>query len=204
MTIPEREAAGSAWTFLREFARRPKDLGSVVPSSVHLARMMVRSADLENRHSVLELGAGTGAITSVIREAVPDAELLCLEPNPGLADVLRRRFPELSVAEDYAGPELPALLTRHGMSLVDRVVSALPWTIWGEETQSAIFEGIVAAMRPEGRFVTYSYLTGQVLPNHKVMRDQLHRRFRRVRRTKPLWANFPPATVYVCDGPVRA
>lgn len=200
--VSEKDSARSAWTFLREFTKRPKDMGSVIPSSVHLARQMVLSADLRDEHTVVELGAGTGAITSEIRTAVPEAELLCLEPNSGLADVLRRRFPELRVAEHYAGPGLPEVIAGHGLGLADRVVSALPWTMWGEDVQHAIFEGIVEAMCPQGRFVTYSYITGQMFPNHVVMRNQLHRRFRRVRQTKPLWSNFPPATVYVCEEPL--
>src|SRR5689334_217078 len=100
----------STWSFLREFARDPVQLGAVAPSGVDLARRMVDAAGLEPGHVVVELGAGTGPMTAEILARRPDGPFVSLEPNPALAEILRQRFPGVRVEQRYA-QDLRAILT---------------------------------------------------------------------------------------------
>jgi phospholipid N-methyltransferase len=190
----------SLWTFVREFARDPVQLGAVAPSGPDLARLMVEAADLRPEHVVVELGAGTGPMTAEILRQRAEGPLVVLEPNPSLAALLRERFPGLALEERYA-QDLPAILRERGHARADRVVSSLPWAIWTEELQAEVFGAILRVLAPDGRMVTFAYVHALALPAAKRLRRALEARFGEVRTTRTAWRNLPPALVYVCSQP---
>lgn len=187
-------------TFIREFAKEPKHIGAVAPSSDFLAEHMVRAAQIEPGQPVVELGAGTGPITQKIREVAPHSPLLALEPNPEFAAALREKCPRVQVVEANAH-DLPAIVQAWGHPKVPRIVSSLPWAMWPQEVQDPIFDAIVDCMAPGGRMVTFTYLHSQVVPMGIRLKKTLHRRFSDVLRTTVQWRNLPPAFVWVCSKP---
>lgn len=191
----------STLTFLKQFLRTPSQVGSVVPSSPALARFVVDCAELEPDHAVVELGAGTGPVTEVLRTRVADDQILAFEPQDALAAVLCQRFPGVTLRQDFAGADLADHTASWGHPQVHRVVSGLPWTMWPKHVQDPVFEGIVDALAPDGRFLTYTYVHSQMMPAARMMRTQLDRYFGEVRRSRVLWANVPPAVVMICDRP---
>jgi phosphatidylethanolamine/phosphatidyl-N-methylethanolamine N-methyltransferase len=191
----------SVFTFLREFAKDPVQLGAVAPSGPELARLMVESAELGAGQVVVELGAGTGPMTAEIVRQRPDGPLVVLEPNASLAALLRQRFPGLRIEERQA-QDLRAILTEMGQERADRVISSLPWAIWTEELQAAVFSAILDVLAPDGRMVTFAYVHALALPAAKRLREALEARFGEVRTTRTAWRNLPPALVYVCSEPV--
>ncbi len=79
--------------FLRRFLSNPRRMGSMAPSSRFLARAVseiVRKLDFDN---LIELGPGTGAITSSLVDLCP----VLVEIDPHLAARLRLKFPSLKV-----------------------------------------------------------------------------------------------------------
>jgi phosphatidylethanolamine/phosphatidyl-N-methylethanolamine N-methyltransferase len=192
----------SAVTFLREFVRDPVQLGAVAPSGADLARLMVEAAELRAGDVVVELGAGTGPMTAEILRVRPDGPFVALEPSPPLAEGLRVRFPGARIEQRYA-QELRAILTEMGQDHADRVVSSLPWAIWSEELQAAVFSAILDVLTDEGRMVTFAYVHALMLPAARRLRRALESRFHEVRTTRVAWLNVPPALVYVCDRPRR-
>lgn len=197
----------SVWTFFREFARDPVQLGAVAPSGPALARRMVDAAGVAPGHAVVELGAGTGPMTAELVARHPElregARFVALEPNPALAALLRERFPGVRVEERFA-QDLRAILDGMGIARVDRVVSSLPWAIWPEALQNEVFSAILDVLAPDGRMVTFGYLHALPLPAAKRLRRALEARFEAVTTTPAAWANLPPALVYVCDRPRAA
>lgn len=186
--------------FLKDVARRPRQMGAIAPSGPELARLMVEAADVRPDHVVAELGAGTGSITRAIRERAPHAPLVALEPGAEMAELLRRAFPNVHVTERLAH-DLPEVLEAWGHPVVDRVLSGLPWTIWPASEQDAILTAVRRAMRADGRLVTFTYVHSQVLPGASSLKDLLERHFTKVVRTRVAWKNLPPAFAYVADGP---
>ncbi|MCB9670227.1 MAG: methyltransferase [Alphaproteobacteria bacterium] len=184
--------------FLKEFLADPVTIGAVAPSGVQLAAQMVTSADIQPGHVVAELGAGTGPMTAELLARHPDNPLVVLEPKPELAATLRDRFPAAHVVEGFA-QELPRITAEWGHTPVDRVVSSLPWAIWKQELQEEILQGILAAMAPDGRMVTFTYWHAQPLPAAKRFKRFLEDHFRTVERSPVAWKNLPPAFVFVCD-----
>jgi phosphatidylethanolamine/phosphatidyl-N-methylethanolamine N-methyltransferase len=187
--------------FFREFTRNPKGIGSVMPSGSQLARRMVTAAEIAPGQAVVELGAGTGPVTRVLRDRHPDVDLLLIEPSAELAGVLRQDFPGVPVDERFA-KDLPAICLEWGHERIDRVVSGLPWTMWSEDVITAGLDAVVQVLAPGGRMVTFSYVHSQLLlPGARRFRRLLGERFATVTRTEVQWLNVPPALVFVCDVP---
>jgi 23S rRNA (adenine-N6)-dimethyltransferase len=66
--------------------------------SSKLAAELVRAAGIRRDDVVLDLGAGSGALTAALVRR--GASVVAVEIDPGLAAGLRRRFPEVRVVED--------------------------------------------------------------------------------------------------------
>ncbi len=146
-----------AWlTFLQEFVRHPRQIASVVPSSRFLERRIVEAAGLNSAKTVVELGPGTGGTTRAILRAIgQDARLLTIELNPHLHSLVsrigdRRLIPHLGDAR-----ELKEIISGHGLSAPDAVVSGIPFSTITPQTGNEILEAIYSALAPGGRFVAY-------------------------------------------------
>ena len=109
--------------FLGTLVREPLSVGAVAPSSRRLANHMV--ADIRPGSRVIELGAGTGALTRAILDSgVAPADFLVIEQNEAFSEMLRERFPQVAVTTGSA-----LNLDRHAAVLPgppDFVVSGLP------------------------------------------------------------------------------
>src|SRR6478609_5763796 len=63
--------------FLRSWIEKPLHVGAVMPSGRLLARTMAQYVDAEGTGLVIELGPGTGAITSaLLRDRYPQAKVV--------------------------------------------------------------------------------------------------------------------------------
>lgn len=183
--------------FLAAFLRRPSHTASITPSSRHLAEAMVARMGLKDARTVVELGPGTGVFTRLIdRELRPDARLICMEINPGLARTITERFPRAFVVNDsaenlarHAGPPGPG---------VDCVISGLPWVILSGEDQKRLLEPAVRALRPGGTFATFAYSHAAWLPAGRRFKAMLESHFSSVEISAHVWRNLPPAFVYRC------
>ena len=83
---------------LSTFIRQPFRTGTVVPSSLGLAELMVEDMGLGSADTVVELGPGTGVFTRVIAERVrPDALVLAFEIDETLARELQQQMPRVRV-----------------------------------------------------------------------------------------------------------
>lgn len=192
----------SLWTFFREFARDPVQLGAIAPSGEALAKRMIAAADLRPGQVIVELGAGTGPMTAEILRVRPEGPFVALEPNPALAELLAARFPTIRVEMRYA-QQLRAILTEMGHDRADRIVSSLPWAIWSDALQNEVFSAILDVLAEDGVMVTFAYVHASMLPAARRLKAALENRFTRVERTPIAWKNLPPAFVFVCHGPKK-
>src|ERR1700743_2489792 len=89
--------------FLRSWIEKPLHMGAVMPSGRLLARNMAHYVDVDSSGPVVELGPGTGAITSaLIERGVDQKRLVLLEYNPGFCALLRDRYPQAKVVQGDA------------------------------------------------------------------------------------------------------
>src|SRR6201986_3432320 len=66
-----------------------------MPSGRLLARTMAQYVDIDSDDPVIELGPGTGAITTaLLHRGVDQKRLVLVEYNPGFCALLRDRYPQ--------------------------------------------------------------------------------------------------------------
>lgn len=185
--------------YLKDFLLHPTETGSVAPSSRFLARQYCDSADIEKRSFVVEIGPAAGAITeTLIRRLSLDAEYFAIEVNPSFVKQFRARFPGVEIHHDSL-EQLPTYLSQHGVTSCDCIVSGIPWTNLAGETQNKYTDVIVDSLSESGVFVTMVYIQSPFMPAGRRYRECLEARFSRVRLSKLVYLNFPPAYLYVCE-----
>lgn len=184
--------------FLQQFVRKPRSVGAVLPSSPALASVMLRPVDFAAARCVVEFGPGTGAFTRHIAERLqPGCRYIGIELNGTFCRSLSAAFPDLTFVHGSAA-ELLRILAAQDVPLVDAIVSGLPWASLPVSLQERVFHAVEHALAPRGVFVTFAYLHGLMLPGAHALRRRLHRGFAEVSRSRPVWANVPPALAYVC------
>ena len=193
--------------FLAAAMRSPRDVGTLLPSGPELARQLaavVPGAGPAGRPAVVvELGAGTGAVTAaIVRQADKGTIVIAVEKDPELAERLRAR--QLGVRVITADAiTLPAILADHGVDYADVIVSVLPWTLFGPRQQREFLAIFAAALRTDGVFTAAAYSLSYWMPAARRFRRELGRVFGEVLPTRTLWRHLPPAMTYVCRCPGR-
>ena len=151
----------------------------IIPSSRFLARALVNCVPKEAR--VLEIGAGTGAITmELIRRGWTSDRLSICEYDQDFAAILRERFPGYPVA----CADACAANTFLKEQSIDCVVSGLPLRNFSSDFKQQLIESLRSIITPGGSMVQYTYGAKSPLPH-----------LRGTRRSCVL-ANIPPAFVW--------
>ncbi len=176
----------------------PKSVAAFTPSSTILARHLVASVEWEGTSTVLEYGAGTGAVTEQIVRRLPEhTQFYAIEISPKFASYLRERFPDVGVMEGSV-EKVKMLCAAAGVQQVDAIVSGLPWAVFSDVDQNTYLDATMEVLRPGGQFIAFGYLQGLLLPSGRRFRKKLNRYFSEVHVSKPVWGNLPPAFFYRC------
>ncbi|MCM8857264.1 MAG: hypothetical protein LC541_14995 [Candidatus Thiodiazotropha sp.] len=177
--------------FLSAWLRNPKQVGAVLPSSDGLTNTMAAQVN-RGPGLTIELGAGTGAVTSALlsRGIKPD-HLVLVEKDRILAKELDHHFPALRVLEGDAA-RLQQLLRRSGLGLADTVVSSLPLLSMRTLTRIRVLSQVFAILQSDGKFVQFTYSPRPPIPER--LAHSLGIEGKRIERV--LW-NLPPANVWV-------
>jgi phosphatidylethanolamine/phosphatidyl-N-methylethanolamine N-methyltransferase len=190
------EVDGSFWLFLRRWARNPLQIGSVVPSSPALGRRIARLVSCGADESVVEMGAGTGAVSrALLRSGLPPERLVVVELVPEMAEHLQRTLPGVRVLCGNAF-DLPRLVPARLHGRIGTVICGIPLVLLPLERQQA-FVAAVEAVAPGRGFLLYTYCATSPLPWRRLG----------LAATREGWTplNVPPASVwrYVPMGPAR-
>ncbi len=189
---------GTGKLFFQQFARSPRTIGAVLPSSPALAHTMLAPIDFRSARAIVEFGPGTGAFTHAIAARLrPGCRYLGVELNPAFTRNLSARFPGLEFVNRSAA-DLTHILADHGIARVDAIVCGLPWATLPVSLQDIVFAAMDGALVPGGLFVTFGYFQSLVLPGAQALRRRLRHEFAAVRRSPVVWANVPPAFAYIC------
>jgi len=184
--------------FLREIFRDPRETGAIAPSSRQLAELVTLAAGVSSAKFVLELGAGTGAITkTLLATKGPSTRLIVWEKNDIFAKELRSRFASLEVIAACA-TQLKNLLRENGLPDPDSIVCGLPWSMFDRAMRASILDDIREVLTPDGVFATYTYFGPHLLPAGRQFHKLLHERFREVSHSRVVMQNVPPAFVLSC------
>jgi phosphatidylethanolamine/phosphatidyl-N-methylethanolamine N-methyltransferase len=173
--------------FLKALISRPKTVGAVAPSSPALARAMARQID-PKAGPVLEIGPGTGVISDAILErGVAPAQLTLVEYDGELARHLAARFPQAQVIQGDAF-DLDQTLRGHDTLPFGAIISSLPLLNHPMARRLAYMEAVTRRLAPAAPLIQFSYGAHPPVvppPGFAVV------------RTAQIWANIPPAKVWV-------
>lgn len=165
---------------------------SLFPSSPFVGRAMSWAIADRPADHVVELGAGTGAVTrQLLKNGIENHQLTLLEIDPKLGGHLRRSFPDLDVVIAPA-QELSKLWRDRNGSKVGAIVSTLPMRLFNKRTIFSIMRNCFSVLEPGGVFVQFTYRQSSPVPERicNVLNLECERYSR-------VWINLPPAGIWV-------
>lgn len=171
--------------FVYELIRRPGTVGAVCSSSATLTRAMAKSVPADGEGLVVELGAGTGTVTSALLEqGISPARLVLIEQSPAFVRHLRRRYPSLLVVQGDAA-KLNDYLPKG--AAVDAIVSSLPLRSLPPADVNSITAQWRRLLPHAGILVQFTYDLRGLTPSAYLGFEELEREL--------IWRNIPPARV---------
>ena len=182
----------SYWRFLLAGLANHVQTGAVVPSQRFLISRMIRPVPIDYDGQILELGAGTGALTVRLAARCPKARILACEINPILARDIEDRLrtsgltDRVRVVSDSA-EHLLSMWRRQNIKRPDFVISGIPLGNLDREAVLALVESIQQTLVPGGMYIQFQHST--------VDRKKIKGCFSKL-RTVPVFLNFPPAVIY--------
>lgn len=180
------------WNFLWAGLLKHGQTGGLVPSQRFLIAKMIAPVPKGYCGQIVELGAGSGALTLRLAARCPGARILACEINPALArgsrDSLTRaghngRVEVVSAAAEHLLSEMG----RREMPKPDFVISGIPLGNLGREKAGGLLDAIRRTLGEGGMYIQFQ---------HSLLdRKKIRARFPNT-RTVPVVLNFPPAVVY--------
>lgn len=187
--------------FLIHALRDQTRIGAIAPTSASVGRRMARLIPPGPGRIVVELGAGTGAISAAIGPRLGlGSRHIAVEREPELLEALWHKAPWAEqVLGDAQG--LNSRLNNIGVSEADVVLSSLPWANFDAPMQRRILKQITDLLAPNGLFAAIAYRPTRMTHGSRSFRSLLHANFDEVSISATLWINLPPARLYVCQKP---
>ena len=186
-TGPAARKVANPLLFLRSWIAHPLRMGSVIPSSEALCRLVVREAWPEPGRAVLELGCGTGVLArAFVAAGLPQERLILVEIDSAMAAHLRTQFPQATVIDGDAR-QLPQTLPARWHGRIGSVVCGIPLVLLPDAEQRGFIDAM-HAVAPGRGFLHYSYCATSPLPYRR------HNLTAKREAWTPL--NFPPASVW--------
>jgi phosphatidylethanolamine/phosphatidyl-N-methylethanolamine N-methyltransferase len=174
--------------FIRSWMEKPLATGAVMPSGKPLARAMAKCVDPEIEGPVIELGPGTGAVTSaLVEQGVDPSRLVMVEFNPVFCRLLRTRYPEAIVVQGdaYGLKRLLGSLLKPAAA----VVSGLPLFTKPLKFRLRLLADAFTLLAPEAPFVQFTYAVVPPIPRSYSGAHAC--------ASERIWLNVPPARVWV-------
>ena len=179
---------GDAAQFLKSWAGKPLQIGSVTPSSRVLSRAMAAQVDPAGSSPILEIGPGTGPITqALVEHGIDEARLVLVEYDPDFCALLRARFPRAKVIQ---GDAYALAKTLEGVlpTKAAAIVCGLPLLTKPEPVRIDLLAQAFMLTQPNAPFVQFTYGLISPIP--------LRKAFFTWKASPRIWLNVPPARVW--------
>ncbi|GAB4070418.1 phospholipid methyltransferase [Ancylobacter sonchi] len=175
--------------FLQSWLQDPLRTGAVSPSGRALARTMAGYVDPDSDGPIIELGPGTGPVTAaLLARGVAPERLVLIEYNPEFCKLLQARFPGVNVIRGDAygiSKTLDGMLDKPAAA----VVSSLPLFTRPVAERYSLLDQSFELSRPQAPFIQFTYAVVSPVPLQAERFD--------AHRSPRVWANLPPARVWV-------
>jgi phospholipid N-methyltransferase len=178
-------------TFLGEYLKNVKQIGSIVPDSNRCLRSLLRYVPFDAANSIVEFGSGSGTVTrEIIRRKRRETPLYCFEKNDRFHDRLNGKLhaENVHLFKDDAFNSYGVLSRK-----VDCIISTLPCSCLN--FYKLLRRSVLPMLAENGVFVQYMH-TLSTLKGFRV-KPYLQKCFEEV-STDLVFMNVPPALVYSC------
>ncbi len=183
-----------AYLYFKKFLKHGRSIASFVPSSRFLAQAMCAHINPQKPQTIVELGAGTGAVTKTAAEQMhPDSRLVAIELDLDFFRLLTENVPQAEtlfcdvrdVAENLANK---------GVHAVDVILNCLPTPSLPSHVAKEIFAWMAG-------------LPGEPWHNQITIMpwvyNNYYKRFFDLVTFKLILVNIPPGGVFYCRGVKR-
>jgi phosphatidylethanolamine/phosphatidyl-N-methylethanolamine N-methyltransferase len=182
----------SYWRFLLAGIINCVQTGGVVPSQRFLISRMIGPVPRDYQGQILELGSGTGALTSRLAARCPKARILACEINPVLAHDFESRLANSGFGQrvEVVAESAECVLSRvrrQGPVRPDFVISGIPLGNLDRETALSLIRSIHRTLAYGGLYIQFQHS----IVDRKKIKDTFSKL-----RTVPVFLNFPPAVIY--------
>ncbi len=173
--------------FFKEFLKNWRSIGSITPSSKFLVNKMLEAVDFSDAKLVIELGSGSGIITTqLLKKMGSNSKLVAFETSTDFyRDLKKINDSRIEVynqsalsLEKYFSPES-----------VDYIISGIPLANLSPQDKKNLLISSYKALKSNGRFIQFQYSLESKKDLEKVF-DKVNVDF------TPL--NIPPAFVFSC------
>jgi phosphatidylethanolamine/phosphatidyl-N-methylethanolamine N-methyltransferase len=178
-------------SFIKNFWKDKKMVGSMTPSSRFLAKKMLAPIDFITAKVIIELGPGTGVFTrKIIENMHHDALFLVFELNDSFISLLQKKIndPRVHLIHDSA-EKMKEYLLKFGVEKADAIISSLPLANFPEKLKNSLLQESHTVLNDNGRFIQFQYSLNA--------KKSIKKAFQRVSISFTP-ANFPPAFIYTC------
>jgi len=204
-------AIADRWQFFKHYIAEPQKMGALSPSSPALADALCRPFSQRREPArILEVGAGTGAITRRICELLGEEDYLDIcEMEAELADILEKRvLSEPRAARAYAQGRIRLMrIPIQKLASDERydfIISGLPLTAFDLRDVREAFQIMKRCLKPGGTLSYYEYMVLRRVSRTFALgskRRRIHRVSAYLNRTIKahefhhdlVFSNFPPA-----------
>jgi len=182
----------SHWRFLLAALAKLGQTGAIVPSQRFLIDQMIAPVPRNYRGQILELGAGTGALTLRLAAKCPAARILACEINPALAQDIQSKVLAAGLAQRVqvisgSAQRLLAAIAQGQATRPDFIFSGIPLGNQARDRVMVLMDGISNALAEGGMYIQFQYS----LLDRKTIKAKFA-----TLRTVPAFLNLPPAFVY--------
>lgn len=193
---PDESKLADTLLFTRKLLAKGRAIAAVTPSGSTLSRTIIQHLDFSTPGVIVELGAGTGAITKhLVSQLQPHHRFITVEIDPDFVEILRQRFPQHTVLRADA-TNLGDTLVGLGVKSVKYIVSGMATPSLPVRGQERLHHWMREMLDPTGAFAQITFI-----PNYSFNRHTYHRYYARLFQSvefHPVWRNVPPGGVFIC------
>eukprot|EP00826_Nyctotherus_ovalis_P009983 TRINITY_DN12648_c0_g1_i3.p1 TRINITY_DN12648_c0_g1~~TRINITY_DN12648_c0_g1_i3.p1 ORF type:complete len:219 (-),score=50.67 TRINITY_DN12648_c0_g1_i3:177-833(-) len=146
------------YLFLKSWFDDPKRMGTLFPSFACTGKTIASVVKDPHNSRVLELGAGTGQVTTqLISAGVSLDKFATVEADKNFCEELRKKLPQGTNVLNIDARTMAETLPPEFIGKTDYIVSTLPLIALGEENAKKVINQVFKVLKPGGVYIQITF-----------------------------------------------